>query len=200
MIKCKTQRELWDFEDYETIAPKIEHKPVTKPEYRSLGVEPISPIDNKKQISEVLVTSLFNKLKSTMKVNEGQKMTEFTRTSTPKNNNINLERRIELSPIQNPVHSTLVQPSFSELADISDKHNALKLNLYSNDSNSDESDYEDNILLKVVQEGLNAMSRESTICRRTRSTNHHDVTIQYDWMKLNKKFIQCAMWVGWKQL
>ena len=112
-----------------------------------------------------------------MKVNEGQKMTEFTRTSTPKNNNIYLECRIELSPIQNPVHSTLVQPSFSEHADISDKCNALKLNLYSDDSNSDESDYEDNIPLKVVKAGLNAMSRESPICRRTRNTNHHDVTI-----------------------
>ena len=178
VIKCKTQRELWDLEDYEAIAPKIEHKPITKPEYRSLGVEPISPIDNKKQISEVLVTSQFNnKLKSTMKVNEGQKMTEFTRTSTPKNNNIYPECRIELSPIQNPVHSALVQPSFSEHADISDKCNALKLNLYSDDSNSDESDYEDNIPLKVVQEGLNAMSRESPICRRTRNTNHHNVTI-----------------------
>ena len=124
-----------------------------------------------------------------MKVNEGQKMTEFTRTSTPKNNNIYPECRIELSPIQNPVHSTLVQPSFSEHADICDKRNALKLNL-----NSDESDYEDNIPLKVVQEGLNAISRESPIFRRTRNRNHHDVTIQYDWMKLNKKFIQCAMW------
>ena len=48
VIKCKTQRELWDLEDYEAIAPKIEHKPITKPEYRSLGVEPISPINNKK--------------------------------------------------------------------------------------------------------------------------------------------------------
>ena len=75
VIKCKTQRELWDLEDYEAIAPKIEHKPVTKPEYRSLGVEPFSPIDNKKQISKVLVTSQFNKGKSTITVNEGQKMT-----------------------------------------------------------------------------------------------------------------------------
>ena len=129
-----------------------------------------------------------------MKVNEGQKMTEVTRTSTPKNNNVYLECRIELSPIQNPVHSTTVQPSFSEHADISDKHNALKLTLYSDDSNSDESDYEDNIPLKVVQEGLDAMSRECPICRRTRNTNHHDLTIQYDWMKSNKKFIQGAMW------
>ena len=61
MIKCKTQRELWDLEDYEAIAPKIEHKPVTKPEYRSLGMEPFLPIDNKKQISKVLVTTQFNK-------------------------------------------------------------------------------------------------------------------------------------------
>ena len=73
--------------NYEAIAPKLEHKPITKPEYRSLGVEPISPIDNKKQISEVLVTSQFNKHKRTMKVNEGQK-TEVTRASKPKNNNI----------------------------------------------------------------------------------------------------------------
>ena len=56
-----------------------------KPEYRSLGVQPFSPIDNKKQICEVLVTSQFNKDKSTIKVDEGQKMTEVTRTSTPKN-------------------------------------------------------------------------------------------------------------------
>ena len=123
-------------------------------------MESILPIDNKKQISEVTVTPQFNKLKRTMKVNEGQKMTEFTRTSTPKNNNVCPECRKELSPIQNPVHSTLVQPSFSEHAEISER-NALKLNLYSDDSNSDESDYGDNIPLKVVQEGLNAMSRES---------------------------------------
>ena len=87
-----------------------------------------------------------------------------------------------------------MQPSFSEHADISYKHNASKLNLYSDDSNSDESDYENNIPLKVVQEGLNAISEESPICCKTRNTNHHDLTSQYDWMKLNKKFIQCAMW------
>ena len=156
VIKCKTQRELWDLEDYKAIAPKIEHKPVTKPEYRSLAVETFSPIDNKKQISKVLVTSQFNKGKSTIKVNEWQKMTEVARSSTPKNNKVYLECRIELSLIQNLVHSTTVQPSFSEHADISDKCNALKLNLY-----SDESDHEDNIPLKVVQEGLNAMSREA---------------------------------------
>ena len=88
MIKCETQRELWDLEDYEAIAPKIEHKPVTEPEYRSLGMQFFSPIDNKRQICEVLVTSQFNKDKSTIKVNEGQKMTEFTRTSTPKSNKV----------------------------------------------------------------------------------------------------------------
>ena len=60
VIKCETQRELWDLEDYEAITSKIEHKPVTKPEYRSLGMQPFSPIDNKK-ICEVLVTSQFNK-------------------------------------------------------------------------------------------------------------------------------------------
>ena len=151
-------------------------------------------IDNKKEICEVLVTSQFNKDKSTIKVNEGQKMTEVTRTSTPKNNKVYPDCRIKLSPIQNPVHSTTVQPSFSEHADISDKRNASKLNLYSDDSNSDESDYEDNIPLKVVQEGLNAMSGESPICSRTINTNCHDLMSQYDWMKLNKKFIQCAMW------
>ena len=32
VIKCKTQRELWDLEDYEAIVPKIEQKPVTNPE------------------------------------------------------------------------------------------------------------------------------------------------------------------------
>ena len=161
---------MWDLEDYEAITPKIEHNPVTKPEYRSLGMQPFSPIDNKKQICEVLVTSQFNKDKSTIKVNEGQKMTEVTRTSTPKNNKVYPDCRIELSPIQNPVHSTTVQPSFSKHADISYKCNASKLNLH-----SDESDYEDNIPLKVVQEGLNAMSGESPICSRTRNTNHHDL-------------------------
>ena len=176
VIKCETQRELWDLEDYEAIAPKIEHKPVKKPEYRSLGMQSFSPIDNKKQICEVLVMSQFNKDKSTIKVNEEQKMTDVTRTSTPKNNKVYLDCRIKLSPIQNPVHSTTVQPSISEHADISDKHNASKLNLYSDDSNYDESDYEDNIPLKIVQEGLNAMPGESPICSRTRNTNHHDLT------------------------
>ena len=48
-------------------------------------MQPFSPINNKKQICEVLVTSQFNKDKSTIKVDKGQKMTEVTRTSTPKN-------------------------------------------------------------------------------------------------------------------
>ena len=176
VIKCETQRELWDLEDYEAIATKTEHKPVTKPEYRSLGMQPFSPIDNKKQSCEVQVTSVFNKDKSTIKVNEGQKMTEVTRTSTPKNNKLFLDCRIELSPIQNPVHSTTVLPSFSEHADISNKRNASKLNHHSDDSNSDESDYEDNIPLKIVQEGLNAMSGESPICGRTRIRKYHNLT------------------------
>ena len=175
VIKSETQRELWDLEDYEAIAPKTEHKLVTKPEYRSLGMQPFSPIDNKKQSCEVQVTSVFNKDKSSIKVNEGQKMTEVTRTSTPRNNKVFLDCRIELSPIQNPVHSTTVLPSFSEHADISDKHNALKLNHHSDDSNSDESDYEDNIPLRIVQEELNAMSGESPICGRTRIRKCHDL-------------------------
>ena len=194
VIKCETQRELWDLEDYEAIAPKTEHKPVTKPEYRSPGVQLFSPIDNKKEICEVLVTSQFNKDKSTIKVNEGQKMTEVTRTSTPKNNKVYPYCRIELSPIQNPVHSTTVQPSFSEHGDISDKCNASKLNLHSDDSNSDESDYEDNIPLTLFKKDLMQLNGESPICSRTRNTNRHDLTSQYDWMKLNKKFIQCATW------
>ena len=48
VIKWETQRELWDLDDYEAFAPKTEHKVVRKPEYRSLGVQPFSPIDNKK--------------------------------------------------------------------------------------------------------------------------------------------------------
>ena len=71
-----------------------------KPEYRTLGVKPFSPIDNKKQICEVLVISQFNKDKSTIKVDEGQRMTEVTRTSTPKNK-VYQDCTIELSPIQN---------------------------------------------------------------------------------------------------
>ena len=103
-------------------APKSEHKPVMKPEYRSLGVQPFSPIDNKKQICEV--TSLFNKDKNTIEV------TEVTKTSTPKNNKVFLDCRIELSPIQTSLHSRTELPSLSEHADIRDKHNPSKLNCY----------------------------------------------------------------------
>ena len=77
-----------------------------KPEYRSLGMQPFSPINNKKQICEVLVTSQFNKDKSTIKVNEGQKMTEVTRTSTSKNE-VYQDCTIELSPIQNSVQTPI---------------------------------------------------------------------------------------------
>ena len=225
VIKCETQRELWDLEDYEATVPKTEHKPVAKPEYQSLGVQPFSPIDNKKQIWEVQVTSLFNKDKRTIKVNAGQKMTEVTRASTPKNNEVFSDCRIELSPIQNPVPSTTVLPSFSEHADISDKRNASELNHqsedsdyennipfkvikehkvpathhvysinHSDDSSSDESDYEDDIPLQIVQEGLNILSGECAISGRTKITNCHDFSSQYDWMKLNKRFIQCTTW------
>ena len=172
VIKCGTQRELWDLEDDEAIAPKIEHKPVTRQNTEVWACNLFHQlITNKKKICEVLVTSQFNKDKSTIKVNEGQKMTEVTRTSTPKNNKVYPDCRIELSSIQNPVHSTTVQHSFSEHADISYKRNASKLNLH-----SDESDYEDNIPLKVVQEGLNAISGESPICSRNRNTNRHNLT------------------------
>ena len=73
VIKYETQRVLLDLDDYEAFAPETEHKVMRKPEYRRLGVQPFSPIDNKKQICEVLVTSQFNKDKTTIKVNEGQK-------------------------------------------------------------------------------------------------------------------------------
>ena len=49
VIKCETQRELWGLDDYEAFAPETEYKVVRKPEYRSLGVQPFSPIDNKKK-------------------------------------------------------------------------------------------------------------------------------------------------------
>ena len=127
-------------------------------------MQPSSPIDNKKQICEVLVTSQFNKDKSTIKVNEGQKMTEVTRTSTPKNK-VSQDCTIELSPIQNSIQTTTVQPAFSEHANVY---------LHCDDSNSDESDYEDNIPLKVVQEGRNPMSVVSPICSSTSNTQRHD--------------------------
>ena len=106
VIRCETQRELWDLDDYEAFAPETEHKVVRKPEYRSLGMQPFSPISNKKQICEVLVTSQFNKDKSTIKVDKGQKMTEVTRTSTPKNK-VSQDCTIELSPIQNSVQTPI---------------------------------------------------------------------------------------------
>ena len=43
---------------------------------------------------------------------------------------------------------------------------------HSDDSNSEDSDYEDNIPLQIVQEGLNTMSGESPICGRTRIKKH----------------------------
>ena len=170
VIKCETQRKLWDLDDYEAFAPKTEHKVVRKPEYRSLGMQPFSPIDNKKQICEVLVTSQFNKDKSTIKVDEGQKMTEVARTSTPKNK-VYQDCIIELSPIQNSIQSKTVQLAFSEHGNVY---------LHCDDSNSDESDDEDNIPLKVVQEGLNPMSVVSPICSRTRNIQCHNSMSQYE--------------------
>ena len=129
-------------------------------------------------------TSQFNKDKSTIKVGEGQKMTEVTRTSTPRNK-VYQDCTIELSPIQNSVQSKTVQPAFSEYANVY---------LHCDDSNSDESDYEDNIPLKIVKEGLNPISVVSPICSRTRNTQCHDSVSRYDWVKLNRKFSNCATW------
>ena len=106
VIRCETQRGLWDLDDYEAFAPKTELKVVRKPEYSSLGMQPFSPISNEKQICEVLVTSQFNKDKSTIKVDKGQKMTEVTRTSTPKNK-VSQDCTIELSPTQNSVQTPI---------------------------------------------------------------------------------------------
>ena len=47
VIKCETQRELWDLDDYEGFAPETEHKVVRNPEYRSLGIHSFSPIVTK---------------------------------------------------------------------------------------------------------------------------------------------------------
>ena len=49
VIRCETQRELWDLDDYEAFAPKTEHKVVRKPEYRSLGVQPFHQLITKNQ-------------------------------------------------------------------------------------------------------------------------------------------------------
>ena len=43
---------------------------------------------------------------------------------------------------------------------------------HSDDSNSDDYDYENNIPLQIVQEGLNIMSGESPICDRMRIEKH----------------------------
>ena len=48
VIKCQTQRDLWDLADYEAISAKTEHKPVAAKESRGLGMQPFSPIDKKK--------------------------------------------------------------------------------------------------------------------------------------------------------
>ena len=52
VIKCQTQRDLWDLADYEAISSKTEHKLVATKESRGLGMQPFSPIDKKKQICE----------------------------------------------------------------------------------------------------------------------------------------------------
>ena len=38
------------------------------------------------------------------------------------------------------------------------------------------------------------MSVVSPICSRTRNTQHHDSVSRYDWVKLNRKFSNCATW------
>ena len=83
VIKCQTQRDLWDLADYEAISSKTEHKPVATKESRGLGVQPFHQLIKKKQICKGRVSSLSNKDNRTIKVNEGQKMSEVTRTSTP---------------------------------------------------------------------------------------------------------------------
>ena len=134
VIKCQTQRDLWDLADYEAISSKTEHKPVATKESRGLGMQPFSPIDKKNQICEGRVSSLSNKDNRTIKVNEGQKMSEVTRTSTPRNNKLFGDCRIELSPIQNAMPSTKVLPCFSEHADSREKYSASKINGQSEDS------------------------------------------------------------------
>ena len=44
------------------------------------------------------------------------------------------------------------------------------------------------------------MSDKSPISGRTRIMKGHDVTSQYDWVKLNKRFIQCSTWDGLKAM
>ena len=68
-------------------------------------------------------------------------MSEVTRTSTPRNNKLFGDCRIELSPIQNAMPSTKVLPCFSEHADSREKYSASKIN-----GQSEDSDYEDNKL------------------------------------------------------
>ena len=120
----------------------------------------------KKQICEGRVSSLSNKDNRTIKVNEGQKMSEVTRTSTPRNNKLFGDCRIELSPIQNAMPSTKVLPCFSEHADSREKYSASKIN-----GQSEDSDYEDNIPLKVLREQKNA-----TTCQVTSRNNCNDST------------------------
>ena len=191
-----------------------------------MGMQPFSPIDKKKQICEGRVSSLSNKDNRTIKVNEGQKLSEVTRTSTPRNNKLFGDCRIELSPIQNAMPSTKVLPCFSEHADSREKYSASKINGQSEDSdyedniplkvlreqknattsqvtsrnNCNDSTSDDDIPLKIVQEGLNIMSDKSPISGRTRIMKGHDFTSRYDWVKLNKRFIQCSTWDGLKAI
>ena len=82
-------------------------------------------------------------------------MSEVTRTSTLRNNKLFGDCRIELSPIQNAIPSTKVLPSFSGHADSREKYSASKIK-------SEDSDYEDNIPLKVLREQKNATTSQVT--------------------------------------
>ena len=109
---------MWDLDDYEVFAPETDHKLARKPEFTEVwACNLFYQLITKNKICEVLVTSQFNKDKSTIKVDEGQKMTEVTRISTPKNK-VYQDCTIELSPIQNSGQSTTVQPAFSEHASV----------------------------------------------------------------------------------
>ena len=131
-----------------------------------------------------------------------------------------------MSPIQNAIPSTEVLPCFSEHADSREKYSASKINGQSEDSdyedniplkvlreqknattsqvtsrnNCNDSTSDDDIPLKIVQEGLNIMSDKSPISGRTRIMKGHDFMSRYDWVKLNKRFIQCSTWDGLKAI
>ena len=72
--------------------------------------------------------------------------------SKPKRQNQKMKNKSKNSKVGNKMLQT--GPSLSHVSSRN----------HSDDSNSEDSDYEDNIPLQIVQEGLNTMSRESPIC------------------------------------